>query len=734
MRAAVLGLAAAVALMAGAAGAAGAEELTLKRVFASPSLSGAVPRALTLSPDGKYVAFLKPREEDALRSDLWVRDVATGSERMAVDSLALSDGAVTLSEAELQRRERARIAGARGVVEYRWAPDGQSILVPLDGDLWVQPLNARPRRLTRSPESEVDAKLSPDGRWVSYARGANLFVTEMASGREIAVTSEGGGTVSYGQAEFVAQEEMKRTTGQWWAPDSTRLAVARLDEAQVKVAVRAAIGSDGTQVTEQRYPFAGTPNARVTLEIRGLDGQPPVKVELGDYEYLARVTWASAEKLIVQTQPRDQTRIDVWEVDARTGKGTKLFSDASPVWTNLHDNLKLLAGGGFLWTSEREGFSHLYRWDGKALVPVTRGEGVVEELVAVDEAAGLAFVTGWFETVLETGLYAVPLNGKGRPRRLSPEGMSASAVMDERGTVALVTASSPGQPPQVSLIDREGKRLGWIAENRVEETPYAPFAGAHVLPRFGTLQAADGQVLHWQMLVPPGLKPGERAPVFFEVYGGPGVQRVKRAWGSLLHQYLVREGYVVFMLDNRGATNRGTAFEFPIHKALGTVEVEDQLRALAWLKEQPFVDPARVAVFGWSYGGYMALRLLTKAPEAFAAGISGAPVTDWRLYDTHYTERYLGNPAVDDGPYRAADIVPDAGAIRRPLLLIHGLADDNVVFDHSAKLMAAMQRQGVPFETMVYPGQTHGIREPAIATHLWTGILAFLERSLPLAP
>jgi dipeptidyl-peptidase-4 len=312
--------------------------------------------------------------------------------------------------------------------------------------------------------------------------------------------------------------------------------------------------------------------------------------------------------------------------------------------------------------------------------------------------------------------------------------MTAAAVMDERGTVALLTASSPAQPPQVALIDRDGKRLAWIAENRIGETPYAPFAGGHVQPRFGTLKAEDGQTLHWQMLVPPGLKPGERAPVFFEVYGGPGVQRVRRGWGSMLHQYLVREGYVVFMLDNRGATSRGTAFEFPIHKALGTVEVADQLQALKWLKEQSFVDPARVAVFGWSYGGYMALRLLTKAPEAFAAGIAGAPVTDWRLYDTHYTERYLGNPAVDDGPYEAAGIVGDAGAIRRPLLLIHGLADDNVVFDHSAKLMAAMQRQGVPFETMVYPGQTHGIREPAIATHLWSGILAFLERSLPLAP
>ncbi|WP_194744537.1 DPP IV N-terminal domain-containing protein [Thermaurantiacus tibetensis] len=711
-----------------------ARDLPLERVFASPPLSGTVPRALTLSPDGRHVAYLKPRAEDPLRSDLWVREVSTGAERLAVDSLALSPAPASLSEAELQRRERARLASARGIVEYRWAPDGRALLVPLDGDLWLQPLDGPARRLTRSEESEVDAKLSPDGRFVSYARGANLFVTEIATGSERAVTTEGEGPVFYGQAEFVAQEEMKRMTGQWWSPDSARLAVTRVDERAVATAVRAAIGSDGTRVTAQRYPFAGTANARVSLEIRALDGGAPVMVDLGPDPdiYLARVTWASPSRLLVQTQPRDQSRIDLLDVDAATGRSRRILSETATAWTNLHDNLKLLRDGGFLWTSERDGFSHLYRFDGRRLVQITRGPHVVDELLAVDEGAGLAFVTGFFETPLEKALYAVRLDGRGRPRRISPAGMSAEAVMDERGTVALVTASSPAQPPQVSLVDREGVRRFWIAENRLEDTPYAPYAEAHVLPRFGTLKAADGQLLHWMMLVPPGLAAGARAPVFLEVYGGPGVQRVRRQWGAMLHQYLVRRGFVVFQIDNRGSANRGTAFEFPIHRRLGTVEVEDQLAGLAWLRQQPFVDPDRVAVYGWSYGGYMALRLMTKAPEAFAAGVAGAPVTDWRLYDTHYTERYLGNPARDPAPYDASAIVPDAARLARPLLLLHGLADDNVVFDHSAKLMAALQAAGRPFETMVYPGQTHAIREPALATHMWTTILAFLERSLCL--
>ncbi len=722
-------LAAALIVAAGA----DAAELTLERVFANPPLAGTVPRALTLAPDGTHIAYLRPRATDALRFDLWVEPVAGGAARMVVDSLALSGGPVTLSEAELARRERLRLMGSRGIVEYRWAPDGRSLLVPLDGDLWLAPLDGPPRRLTHSPESEVDARLSPDGRFVSYARGANLFLYDLEAERERALTTGGGGAISFGQAEFVAQEEMKRSTGQWWSPDSTRIAVTRVDETDVKIAVRAAIGSDGTAITEQRYPFAGTPNARVTLEIIHLDGRAPVAVDLGTDPdiYLARVDWLAADRLIVQRQTRDQRVLDVLDVDPATGAARLLFRETSKTWINLHDNLKPLADGRrFLWTSERNGFSQLFLWDGLRLRPITRRGLIVEEVKAVDEARGRVFLTGFGRDPLEQALFGVALDGAGAPQRLSAAGMTADAVMDRTGSVALVTRSSPAQPPQVGLFSSDGRLLRWIAENRLGDTPYAPFAGGHVLPRYGTLEAADGQKLHWTMLVPPGLAEGARAPVFLEVYGGPGVQRVRRQWGSLLHQYLVRRGYVVFQLDNRGSANRGVAFEAPIHRALGTVEVEDQLAGLSFLKAQPFVDPDRIAVYGWSYGGYMALRLLTKAPDAFAAGVAGAPVTDWRLYDTHYTERYLGNPAVDEAPYRAADVVPDAGAIRRPLLLIHGLADDNVVFDHSARMMAALQRAGVAFDTMVYPGQTHGIREPALATHLWRGILAFLDRHL----
>lgn len=708
--------------------------LSLERVFANPPLSGATPSALTLAPDGQHIAFLRPRADDQLRSDLWIQDVATGAERMAVDSLALSSGPITLSEAELQRRERVRLASSRGIVEYQWAPDGQSLLVPLDGDVWVASLAGAPKRLTDTKATETDAKLSPLGGYLSFVREQNLYVVDMATGKERALTTGGGGLVSYGMAEFVAQEEMDRMTGQWWSPDDRRIAVARVDETPVKVAVRAAIGSAGTSVTEQRYPFAGTPNAVVSLAIHPLAGGAPVPVDLGadsDF-YLARVNWLNADQLIVQRQARDQKRLDLLLVDAATGASQLLFSETAQTWINLHDSLRPLADGKrFLWLSERSGHRHIYLVADGRLTPVTSGPWDVDALKGVDETSGQILFTAFRDTVLEKALYRAPLNASTPALRLTQPGGWAEAVTDPRGQAAIVTRSTPTQPAQIMLLDPATGKSRFVLENRLEETPYAAFAAQHVAPKFGTLLAADGRtLLHYSLLLPPGMQPGARVPVFFEVYAGPGVRRVKREWGTPRHQWLAQQGWAVFMLEGRGTPDRGKAFADPLYRQFGFIEVADQMAGLAWLKQQPFVDADRVAVYGWSYGGYMALRLLTEHPGAFAAGVAGAPVTDWTLYDSHYTERYLGNPARDMAPYTASDVTVKAGALADPLLLIHGLADDNVVFDHSARMIAALQKAGKPFDMAVYPGQTHGIRDPGLQTQMWQGIMRFLDREV----
>jgi dipeptidyl-peptidase 4 len=709
-----------------------AEELTLERVFASPSINGPAPRAVKLSPDGKLLTSLRPRADDRERFDLWAMDTTTGAWRMLVDSLKVGSNA-ELSEAEKMQRERARIGGSKGIVAYDWSPDSQSILVPLDGDIFIADLNGNTTRLTNTQAGELDATVSPKGRFVSFVRDQNLLVIDRTDGKERPLTSDGKHTLSWGVAEFVAQEEMDRSRGHWWSPDESMLAVARVDESPVAVVSRAAIGAEGTKVYDQRYPLAGTPNAVVDLYLIKTDGSGKTKVDLGANPdvYLARVDWMPDGKaLLVQRQSRDHKRLDVLKVDAASGASSVLFSETSKTWLNLHENLRVLNDGSLLWTSERGGFSHIYRFNKGKWKQLTKGDWMVRDVVGVDEAGGLITFTANRETPIEQHLFTVPLAG-GAIKQLTVNGGWNSAKMNKTASRAIVNYSSPDQPGQVYLADASGKRLAWIEENALgAKHPYAPFVGSHVSPQFGTIKAADGTLLHTKLMLPK-LAPGKRAPVLVIVYNGPGAGRqVMHNWGGALHQYLVDQGWAVFSVDGRGSPDRGTAFEGQLYRAMGGVEVQDQLAGVAWLKAQPFVDPSKIAVYGWSYGGYMTLKLLQAAPGTYAAGVSGAPVTKWELYDTHYTERYMGNPKTDAAAYAKANVLGESEKIADPLLLIHGMADDNVVFEHSTALMGKMQGNAQRFESMVYPGQTHSVGGPKVSVHLWTSILDFLNRNV----
>ena len=606
--------------------------LTLERVFASPDLAGVQPRAMKLSPDGKWLTLLRNREDEKERFDLWAMDTTSGEWRMLVDSKKVGSGA-ELSEAEKMQRERARIGGTLGIVSYQWSPDSRSLLVPLDGDLYLAKLDGDVRRLTDSEVGELNPAISPRGGYLSFVRDQNVRLLDLKTGAERALTSDGGGTVHWGEAEFVAQEEMDRAEGYWWAPDDSRIAVERFDEAPVGIVARAAIGAEGTQVYEQRYPKAGTDNVLVDLYVMRPGGNEPVKVDLGPDRdiYLARVGWTpDAKALLVQRQSRDQKTLDMLRVDPETGKSELLFREKAGAksWINLSSALRPLKDGSLIWWSERDGHGHLYRWQRGKWTQLTRGDWEVFEVSGVDEARGLVYFLGNKDGVLERHLYSLDLTSPGKVTRLTETGWWNAAVMDGAATRAIVTRSSPEQPAQVYLADATGKRIAWVNENAVgaADHPYHPFLASHREKRFGTIKAEDGTELHWEMITPP-LEPGKRYPVFFQHYGGPHVQTVSRQWGGALQQAIVDHGYIWFQLDNRGSANRGKAFEDAIYRAMGSVEVADQISGAKYLKGLDFVDPARIVTYGWSYGGYMTLKMLEAAPGMFAAGVAGAAVS-----------------------------------------------------------------------------------------------------------
>jgi dipeptidyl-peptidase-4 len=713
--------------------------LTIERVFASPSLNGPAPQSLTFSPDGSRVTFLRAREDDLTVLDLWAMDAAGGEPYRLVDSQVLAPDERELTEAERQLRERARISST-GIVRYDWDALGEAILVPLDGDVFrVDIATGEARRLTQTEAYETDARISPQGHFVSFIREQNLVVLDLATGTEQAVTTDGGSLISWGMAEFIAQEELGRSTGYWWSPDERYIAIARVDESPVDNIDRLEIAGDGSStIVTQRYPRAGTENAVVELFLADLQTGTLTPIDLpyaGD-NYLARVDWShSSDRVFAQVLNRRQKRLRIITATPASGERAVWMTEQSDVWINLSDDFRALADGSAIWTSEDTpgGFRHIQHRDadGTLISQVTSGDWVVDGIAAVDEAQGLVYFTGWMETPLRRDLYVVPIDGSWIPTRITGGDGRWSVTVNRDASAFIGTYSDPATPPQTALYDMDGNRLRWIEENRLDDShPYGTFASDHIEPQFGTIEAEDGSTLHYEVFLPADFDPSHRYPAVQYVYGGPHVQRVSRGWQDLRAQLFARRGYVYFMIDGRGSSNRGRDFEAPIARNMGSIEVADQLAGLAWLKSQPYVDPDHVGMWGWSYGGYMTLMTTLQAPGSYAAGIAGAPVTDWALYDTAYTERYMGDPRINGRHYERSSVFTYLENYETPLLLVHGMADDNVTFANSVRLYNALQDQGSQFEMMTYPGQRHGVRGEGRQVHLWHTMFDFLDREL----
>ena len=746
---ALLLAAAAAGLPAFAAAQAPPGALTPERVVASPSLNGPAARGVEVSPDGRWVTYLRPEAKDQHKLDLWAAPVAGGEARLLVSGDKVEPAGQQLTEEEKNRRERQRLASVSGVIDYRWDEQGRRLLIPAGGDLYTaDPVSGAVTKLNAGGPGVTDAKVSPSGRYASYVRDQNLYLIDLADGHERAITTAGKGPVSYGVAEFVAQEEMDRYTGYWWAPGDRAIAFARVDESPVDLLPRLEIGVDGSRVTEQRYPAAGRPNVGIALYVQAPQpGATPVKVDLGANPdiYLARVNWsADGRDLYVQRESRDQQTLDLLRVDPATGKASVAIHEVHAPWIDLNDDFYALKDGDFIWGSERSGANHLYLYhrDGTLVRALTHGDWAVAGaasgagahapgVAGVDEDRGLVYFMASKDTPIERQLYSVSYRAAGEPSQVTRGHGWWTATMPRSAKAFVGYYSDPLTPPQAALYAPDGSRLRWIEQNPLDAAhPFFAYAHRYPAPEFGVLKSADGQDLHYILQKPVGFDPARRYPAIVQVYGGPGVQQVMRDWRGAGEKLFLEAGYVLFQLDNRGSANRDVRFEGAIAGRLGSVEVDDQLVGLDYLRSLPFVQADKVGVSGWSYGGYMTLRLLTDPRTRFAAGAAGAPPTDWRQYDTHYTERYMGMPQQRGAAYDASAVIPRLGQLSGRLLLMQGMADDNVQFSNSIAVMASLQGMGQPFDLMLYPGQRHGVQGEERQLQLWRTQLQFFAREL----
>ena len=706
--------------------------LSIERIFSDPPLSGSVPSLVRVSGDGSWILYLANPPDDRERLDLYGYEVASGAAIRLVDARRLAQpGALTNAE-KAERERRRQFSG--GVTRLAPAQSGAMVALLVDGRPYVLDLETRSTRaLPVSGERVTDLKLSPRGAFASWVHAGDLYTGRLASGAEVRWTHDGGGTVENGIADFIAQEEMHRFDGHWWSSDERWLAFTSVDSSAIAETHRYEFTADGLRVIAQRYPHAGENNAETRLGLVDLTTARTVWIDWADAadDYLARVSFAP-DALVVQAQNRAQTRLHVKAFSlAAPDRAETLLVEQSATWINLHDNLQFTQNGDFVWTSERDGCLSLYLHRRGAEPVRLTDRGRVNRVLRVDDEQAL--VLGWLADPTEQHVLRVRFATPGRVEQLTDSPGWHDAAVEPHGRWLVDRHSSVATPPSISMhsLATRSDARAVAANTLVEGHPYAPYLPAHSSPSFGVLVARDGQTLRYRLTPPSPFDAARRYPAVVQVYGGPGVQRVVNEWMPLTLQLFAQAGYAVLELDNRGGGNREKAFEDPLHGLLGRVEVEDQLIGVDHLRSLPWIDGERIAVMGHSYGGYLALLCLARGGGAFRAGISVAPVTDWRLYDTHYTERYLGTPQANPDGYRASAVFAHLDGLRdRQLLLMHGMADDNVLFDHTSRLLLALQQRRMPFELMLYPGAKHAMQERHVAIHRFETMLRFLERAL----
>jgi dipeptidyl-peptidase-4 len=665
------------------------------------------PRNFTVAPDGSHVYFLRSASATSPANGLWALDTTTGEESLLVDPTTLLTDPEDLSPEERARRERSREQGA-GIVGYAVDAAASQAVFALSGRLFLVTLGSREVRELPTAGSVIDPRLDPTGRRVGYVAAGSLHVVDLATGEDRVQASSEDPEITWGLAEFVAAEEMSRFRGYWFAPDGERVLAARVDNSPVARWYIADPANPSKPAAEIAYPAAGTDNALVSLAVLGPDGAVDVDWDAVAYPYLAVVHWSASGAPLLLVQSRDQRTALVLAVDVATGTTEVLHTDTDPTWLEIQPGVPA-------WTP-----------DGRLVRVAVRGDA--NRLVVGDAE--------W-----------------------TPDGLQVRTVLDVSDTDVLITASTD-DPTQVhvyrvtaSSVERltaadgvhnavrggevlvlSSSSVDWFGAKVTVSTGHgiASFAETPVITPAVRLLTVGERSLRVALLLPTGHVPGTSLPVLLDPYGGPHAQRVLSARNAYLaSQWLADQGFAVLVADGRGTPGRGPVWERAIAFDFAGATLDDQVDALQEVaKLEPDLDLTRVAIRGWSYGGYLSALAVLRRPDVFHAGIAGAPVTDWRLYDTHYTERYLGHPDERPEVYEANSLIADAPKLERPLMIIHGLADDNVVAAHTLRLSSALVAAGRPHTVLPLSGVTHMTPQEQVAENLLLLQVDFLKRAL----
>lgn len=717
-----------LALAAAAAPARAADDDLLGRYAATDRFRSGQPRAAVVTPGGREVLFLRSGPRDRV-NQLWRLDLVTGRESVLLTAERLLRGAEeTLSVEEKARRERLRLS-ARGIAAFSLSADGRRVLVPLSGRLFLYEFgSSQVRELSPGKPAATEARFSPDGAKVSFVREGALHVVELEGLDERRLTPPGEGPVHWGAPEFVAQEEMKRFEGHWWSPDSRHLLVQRTDETNVERMRIVDPYRPENPPLEFAYPRAGRANAEVTLAVFPAAGGEPVWLEWdrAKYPYVCKAVWPESAPLTLVVMNREQTELAVLACDPASGATRVLLVERDPVWLNLEQTVPRWIEGGraFLWIAERDDSGPWLERrgaNGEDQGRLTPAGLRVHELRGVDEARGAAYLEGT-EDPAELHVWRVWLRARRAPERLTRERGVHGMEPREDASLRVLALKPERGPARWTVEDARGRTLGAIRS--VAEQPDSE-------PRV-EFEVLGPDSLRACVVRPRDFDPGRRYPVVDWAYGGPHhVQAQRRAQGYVLQQWLADQGFIVVGIDGRGTPKRGRSWERAIRGDLSGPALADHVRALRELcARHPEMDPERIGVTGWSFGGYFAVLAVQRAPETFRAAVAGAPVVDWRDYDTFYTERYLGLPQADSLAYARSSGLTDAARTSRPLLVIHGTADDNVYFFNSLKLADALNRAGRSWSLLPLPGQTHSPIEPAQVRQVYGRLADFFRREL----